>query len=184
VIDSAKQLKALRTPLRQEMVRTLRHLGAATVKELAAELGRKPASLYYHVHELTAAGIAVESKREATGGRDESSYALAAERIMIDRTKRSAPFIDALIDAQRATLRAAERELESATRAGRIGRTRCTGPESSTLLRLSVTLSPADARQASRMLREVATFMEEKNDPSAEGSYSLTAVIARLEERT
>ena len=65
VIKSAPQLRALRTPLRQQMVRALLEFGECPVRELADELGREPAALYYHVHALVEAGIATETGQRA-----------------------------------------------------------------------------------------------------------------------
>ena len=114
VVRDANQLRALRTPLRQEMVRTFSRLGACTVRELADELGREPAGLYYHVHALVDSRIVRVTGKRETGTRPESVYSLVAERILIDRTGTSEPFLSALADLQRATLRTAERELAAA----------------------------------------------------------------------
>ncbi|MCK4410184.1 MAG: helix-turn-helix transcriptional regulator, partial [Candidatus Eisenbacteria sp.] len=78
IIRSARQVRALRTPLRQEIVQALTKLGACTVRELADELGHEPAALYYHVHALEEAGIAVETDKRRGGGRPEGIYELVA----------------------------------------------------------------------------------------------------------
>ncbi len=67
VIRDAAVLRALRTPLRQEILSALDRPGGASVRELATTLGRKPASLYYHVHDLVRVGL-VEGGRYAAGG--------------------------------------------------------------------------------------------------------------------
>lgn len=187
-VDTASQLRALRTPLRQEIVRAVIATGPCTVKELARELDRPPASLYYHLHELTRAGILRQCTNEqrgagkrrapsdrAAGPRDEASYDVVAQRIVIDRTKRSEAFVDALVDLQRATLRSAERELVAAVREAPPER------ESAALLRLSARLSPEAARKAIAMLQEVARHLERENDPDATASFSFTAALVRTD---
>ncbi len=179
LIKSAKQVRALRTPLRQEIVQALTRLGACTVRELANELGHEPAALYYHVHALEEAGIAVETdRRRRGGGRPESIYRLVAERIMIDRNETSGPFLSALAELQRASLRTAERELTRAVEA------RSDGPAADTaspmLLRISSRLRPRDAARAAKLVRELAEFLAENDDSDAEDSYALTVAFARL----
>jgi len=174
-IRSAKQLRALRTPLRQEIVQALTRLGACTVRELAGELGHEPAALYYHVHALEEAGIAVKTGSRTDGRRPENVYSLVAGRILIDRTENSRAFLSALVDLQRATLRTAERELEASVEAR--GRT---GDDATALLRLTSRLRPGDAARAAKMLREVAEFLAGNDDPERGEACALTAVLTRL----
>lgn len=175
-IRSAKQIRALRTPLRQEIAQALMGLGACTVGELADELGREPAALYYHVHALAKAGIVVEGDERRGGGRPERMYRLAADRIIIDRGETSKAFLSALSDLQRATLRAAERELEAVLTAR--------GPKNvrnaPTLLRLASHLKPQHAARATKMLHELVEFLAEHDDAEAGDIYSLTAAFTRL----
>ena len=176
VIRDAGQLRALRTPLRQEMVRTFSRLGACTVRELADELGREPATLYYHVHALVDSGIVRETGRRETGARPESVYSLVAERILIDRKRTSRPFLSGLADLQRATLRTAERELVAALKA----RDPKGSDDSPTLLRIASRLKPQDAARATKMLHELIEFLAEHDDPEVGDTHSLTAAFTRL----
>ena len=177
-IKSAEQLLALRTPLRQEIVQAFAKLGACTVRELADELGHEPATLYYHVHALEEAGIAVEIDKRRGGGRPEGVYELVAERILIDRAETSEPFLSALADLQRATLRTAERELTRAVEARGDGGAR--GMASPMLLRLTSRLSPRATTRAAMMIRELADFLAENDDPNTEIAYSLTVAFAPI----
>ncbi len=176
VIRDAGQLRALRTPLRQRMVRTFSRLGACTVRELADELGREPAALYYHVHALVDSGIVRETGKRETGTRPESVYSLVAERILIDRRETSGPFLSALSDLQRATLRTAEKELEAALKA----RDPKKAGDAPTLLRLASRLKPQQAAHATKMLHELVEFLAENDDPEVGDTYSLTAAFIHL----
>ena len=176
IIRSARQVRALRTPLRQEIVQALTKLGACTVRELADELGHEPAALYYHVHALEEAGIAVETDKRRGGGRPEGVYELVAERILIDRKETSGPFLSALSDLQRATLRTAEKELEAALKA----REPKDASDASTLLRLASHLKPQDAARARKMIHELVEFLAKKDNAGAGDTYSLTAAFTRL----
>ena len=177
LIRSAEQVRALRTPLRQEIVQALTKLGACTVRELADELGHEPAALYYHVHALEEAGITVATGHRRGGGRPEGVYQLVAEKILIDRSETSKPFLSALAELQRATLRTAERELTRAVEA-RGDRPAADGA-SPMLLRLTSRLRPRDAARAAKLLRELAEFLAENDGAAADDAYSLTIAFVR-----
>lgn len=178
VIRDAGKLRALRTPLRREILETLMRLRTASVKDLARELGRAPAALYYHVHELARVGLVREVEKRPAGKRLESVYEPVASRIKIDRTVRKRRFIEALLDLQRSTLRAAERELARALESGRV-----TGASTS-LFRASARLRPKAAGRARKMLAELVRFIAENDDPDAADTYAITAALVPVERRT
>lgn len=181
-IREADTLRALRAPIRQELVDALGRRGDCSVKELADDLGRPAAALYYHIHELEAVGIIVESGKKPAGKRTESAYSLTADRIMLDRDARSTEFLTALNDLHRSALRKAERDLERAI--GDAAGSAKQRDKAASLLRLSARLRPGKAAQARRMMLELVQFMSDNNDPGAGDTYSLTLAFARLPERT
>lgn len=175
VIRDAATVRALRATLRQEVLNALEGPGGRSVKEVALELGRPAASLYYHVHKLVEAGLVREAGRRTNGRQEEVLYEAAADTILIDRSVRSKDFVAALSDLQRSTLRAAEREAARALESP--PRPSAPAGDPVTLLRLSTKLSRADARRARRKLKELAAFLESRNDPAAADSFSFTAVL-------
>ncbi len=178
VIRDPEQVRALRTPSRQEIVETLTRLGACSVKELGEATGRAPASLYYHIHELEEAGLIRKAPRRQAGGRVEGVYEPVADRIVLDRTERSGDFLSALADLHRSTLRKAEREIIAAL--GPPSAPRDPPGESASLLRATARLRPRAAARARRMMRELGEFVGENDDPSAPDTYALTIAFARL----
>ncbi|MBN2564926.1 MAG: helix-turn-helix transcriptional regulator [Candidatus Eisenbacteria bacterium] len=177
-IRDPRQLRAIRTPLRQELLQTVISLGTASVKALSEATGRPPASLYYHVHELEAAGLIARAERRPSGGRPEATYRAVADRILVDRDVRSPAFAKALADLHRATLNKADREIADALRRERIGG--APEGEAVVLLRLSACLSKADAQEARRRLHELAEFMGERRQERGEEELALTAAMVRL----
>ena len=177
VIRDPEQVKALRTPLRQEIVETLTRLGTCSVKELGEVTGRAPASLYYHIHELVEAGLIREATQRQAGKRVESVYEAVADRIVLDRAERSKAFLSALSDLHRSTLRKAERDIIAALEPGHAPRD--AADESAALLRTTARLRPKAAARARRMMRELAEFVGESDDPDAAETHSLTIVFAR-----
>jgi DNA-binding Lrp family transcriptional regulator len=168
-------VQALRTPLRREILETFIHLGRSSVKDLAAEMGRAPAALYYHVRELARVGLIRESGKRPAGSRLESVYEPVARRVVIDRTVRTPAFVEALAGLQRSTLRTAERELARALEGEQAA-----GIDPASLIRLKARLKPRAAAQAGKKLRELAEFLAENDDPRAGESYALTAALVHV----
>ena len=178
VIKEPERIRALRTPARQEIMEALVRVGPCSARELAEETGRAPASLYDHIHALTDAGLVRESTPRKAGGKAERVYEPVAKRIVLDRTERSDEFVSALADMHRATLRKAEREALLALDPELAGRT--SPGESVSLLRMTARLRPKAAAKARRMMRELAEFIGENDDPGASETYAMTAVLTRL----
>ena len=176
-ISEPRQVRALRTPLRQDILQAMSLLEAASVKELATALGRAPASLYYHIHELENAGLVRKRTVRRSGTKAETVYESAAEQIRIDRAKRTKGFVDALTDLHKATLSQATREVTAALHARSGG----DAPDNSLMLvRLSARLSGADVKAARRMLDELAAFISEHDRVGNREAFSFTAAIAKL----
>src|SRR5438105_4689975 len=73
LIDDPGKITVLAAPVRVEIATTIQALGgAATVAELAAQLGRPADGLYYHLRAMVTGGLIEE--QAGTGGR---SYRLA-----------------------------------------------------------------------------------------------------------
>ncbi|MBS0211880.1 MAG: winged helix-turn-helix transcriptional regulator [Proteobacteria bacterium] len=61
IVEDARRIALLATPIRIELVTAIQALGgAATVAELAAQLGRSADGLYYHLRALTHGGLLEE----------------------------------------------------------------------------------------------------------------------------
>jgi len=61
LVQDRKQLAALASAVRQEIVDALSQMGTVPVSELAATLGRPADALYYHLHALKKAGLVVHA---------------------------------------------------------------------------------------------------------------------------
>ena len=83
VIDDQKQVAALTSAIRQEIVDTLGQLGTVSVSELAASLGRPPDALYYHLRMLVRAGLVCEVKQSGKRRR-ETRFRVAARQFRIE----------------------------------------------------------------------------------------------------
>jgi predicted ArsR family transcriptional regulator len=175
-IREARQLAALRAPLAFQVAAAMEEAVSCTVTELSARLGRNAESLYYHVHKLVRAGLAVTQGTRAAGRRAETVYALAGSEIRVDPNERSPAFLRALDGVYRAALRFAERDLSRALKFEYGTRP---GPRSATALRQrTVRLDGRAQGKLREMLEELDRFLAEHNDPSGPESYTVTTVLS------
>ena len=86
-IDRPAQLRALASPLRQELFDVLEAAGPCGVAELAERLARAPDSLYFHLRRLLRVGLVVERERRQEGRHAYAVYEVAARPMRIDRSK-------------------------------------------------------------------------------------------------
>lgn len=79
------QLKALASPLRQELIDVLESGGPASVAELAERLGRPADSLYFHLRVLQKVGLLAQEERRQKGRHAFAVWDLVARPLRIDR---------------------------------------------------------------------------------------------------
>jgi predicted transcriptional regulator len=84
VIASKKQLSALTSASRQEILDVLTQMGTVCVTELAATLGRPPDALYYHLRILQRVGLIEKIGERKTTRRQEALFRAIARDLRID----------------------------------------------------------------------------------------------------
>jgi DNA-binding transcriptional ArsR family regulator len=84
VIRSTAQLRALASAPRQEIVDVLSRMGAVTVAELAATLGRPADALYYHLRVLVRVGLVFSVEPGNKKGRREASFRTVAPELHLE----------------------------------------------------------------------------------------------------
>ena len=89
VIQDRRQLVALASSARQEIVDVLPRLGAASVAEIADALGRPADGLYYHLRGLQRVGLVVEAGARRVRGRSEVLYRTIAQTLALRQEPRS-----------------------------------------------------------------------------------------------
>jgi DNA-binding transcriptional ArsR family regulator len=73
-VRGKKQLAALASSARQEVVDVLSQMGTVSVSELATALGRPADALYYHLRSLENSGLVVRERDRRQGSRQEKLY--------------------------------------------------------------------------------------------------------------
>jgi DNA-binding transcriptional ArsR family regulator len=111
------QIQALASPVRQEIADCLAAGGPMSVAELAAELGRTPPSLYFHVQRMLQAGL-IETAGERNLQRHAEKLYAAARVMRVHYDLRDPDSRDAVsamaASMQRVAARDFERGIESA----------------------------------------------------------------------
>lgn len=106
-IRGVRQVRALASPMRQEIVDALEAGGPLAVAELAAHLGRAPDSLYFHLRRLEKVGLIVEVERRKNGRHVAVVYDVPARPVRIAPREASPAALDAVIGG---VLRLAQRD--------------------------------------------------------------------------
>jgi DNA-binding transcriptional ArsR family regulator len=114
VLRRPAQVAALGSPVRSRIVDVLAGQGPCSLEELSVALGRHREALSYHVRALRRHGLVVLHSRRKGRRRPEAVYAVAAPRLLLDRTQRSRPYLDAVAKAGEARLRASARDYRAA----------------------------------------------------------------------
>lgn len=176
VIEDPRQLQALASPLRQQLVWAMERIGRCSVAEVGHHVGVAPESLYYHMHKLTDVGLVAEVAKRRAGRRLESVYELVGKRVTVDPGQRSPEYLAALAAVGRSILRAAERAYGRAIE-------RLAAPGSPPgprpmLLQWSAQLSEESAAELRQRLVEIDDFLSAHDDPVAGHPYSITAVVS------
>lgn len=105
-VKTAAQFEALSSPIRDQIVQVVVNQAPWTpdapdspgvsIREIAAQLGRKPASLYRHIESLVQVGLIREIGPRASGGRDATTYGAIGEALTLVTPERPGPAMDAL----------------------------------------------------------------------------------------
>lgn len=154
-LTTPRQIEAVSSPLRLELLEHLRHAGQLSVTDLGQLVGRRPTVLHYHVNLLREAGIIRESARRRAGKRTEALYRLTASEFAVVGRAPGDPSDPAVSRTLGATLRLAQRD---AVRALRSGGVVAAGPQRNLhMRRLRAPLSAVSVRAVNRLLDRLET---------------------------
>ncbi len=175
---SKRELEAVTSPVRQEVLEQLDHRGPASVAELARRTGRRTTALHYHVKLLHRAGLLRLAGRRPSGSRTEALYALAAPRFAVAGAAASPAVLRSAVRTIGASLRLAQREAAAAILSGDVGafgRARAFHSR-----RHRGSLSAAALARVNRLLDEIASLFEAENRRSASASevFAVTFVLS------
>ena len=110
-LNSRKDVEAVGSSLRMEIIRHLQTHGPSTVFELARRMGRSADSLYYHMRRLQEVGVLARSGTRTGGRREEGIFALAGEPLTVTVESAGDGAAEAVLESARSVLRDAEQNL-------------------------------------------------------------------------
>lgn len=117
-IQEPRQIAALASPARQELVDGLQAAGPCSIAELARSLGRAPDSLYYHVRALLKVGLVVQTGSRTDGSRPEALYDVPG-KLALDHEPATRREQDSVARVVASALRIGERDFRRALAEGR-----------------------------------------------------------------
>lgn len=171
-----RDIDAVASPARLELLTVLGSLGRATVRELAERVGRAPSSLYYHLEALVRAGAVAVVERRARGRTREAVYAPAARRVALAPPPGSPRAVAATRRALGAMLRLTGREVGRALQREDVRRE---GPARELVgTRLKARLTRADLEQVHRHLARIEAVFQRGARRRAGRLYAWTSVLA------
>lgn len=182
-IRGPEQLRALRSPVRQEIVDTVQSLGACSAAEIARELGRPADGLYYHLRALLRVGLLEEAGTRLSQGRSEALYSTRSPEspMRLHYDPEDPENVQAVLEVVASMLRMTERDFASAFKPGVISE----GPERSLwAARTKGWLSDADLREVNRLLGEIKAIFEKAKEPGRERLHAFTFVNLPIASRS
>ena len=178
VIRRAEQLVALASPVRCRIVDTLSAGGPSSVRQIAARLGRKPESLYYHIRALVDVGLVISKGKRRVGRRAEAVYQLVAPRLIIDPRQRTTAYADALAETCATLLRLTARNYRATIDRGDFV---LDGARRNLMVRRYIArLDRAGLARLNRHLDGIAALSEDHKDARAAETFGLTLVLTQL----
>ena len=108
-IRDPEQIRALCSPARHAIHQVVLSQGKASIREIAEQLGKKPASLYRHIDHLVEVGLLMEEGIKSTSRRDAKVYSSSLE--FFSYRDRNPEMVDALATFARSSLKEAGNQL-------------------------------------------------------------------------
>lgn len=173
-------LQAIASPVRQELIAALGD-GPATVRELAARLGRSPQALHHHMGILEKGGIVSSVDQREAGARPERVYHLLGDRFTVASRSLSGVAGGAAIRALQAMLRLTGREVVAAL--GRRDLPRHGPGREIVALRGKGRLGPSELKKLNRLIDELQAVLRSGRGSSELPVYAVTVVLTRTADR-
>ena len=126
VIANPRQIRALASSVRQDIVDVLAAIGPATTPEIARALGRRPDGLYFHLRLLSRVGLVKEGQRTNASGRTVALYNIPGRPLRIKYDLSNPAGAQAITRVTASMLRTANRGFK---RAAANGVARVSGPQ-------------------------------------------------------
>ncbi|HET7251814.1 MAG TPA: helix-turn-helix domain-containing protein [Gemmatimonadales bacterium] len=178
VITRPEQLRALVSPVRQELLDVMARMGTVSIAEVAAVLGRPADGLYYHVRALQRVGLVEAAGTRRGGVREEALFRAKAGQFAI-RYPQAIAGRRAMTAIVGAMLRLGARDFARALARGDV---RVEGPQREVwALRTTGWLTPARLRDVNRHIAALSAAATQAGP--AGRLYAVTILLTPLVHR-
>jgi DNA-binding transcriptional ArsR family regulator len=179
VIRTRKQLRALTSAARQEIVDVLAEMGTASVAEIAATLGRPADALYFHLRALQNAGLVKQAGDRERGRRREALFRTVAPELFLHYEPASRENRRAVTAIVSSMLRLGIRDFRRAFEGGDVI---VAGPHRELwALRRTARLS---LQQVAEVNRSIVRLRKSASGPQRKGRlYGITILLTPLDHR-
>jgi DNA-binding transcriptional ArsR family regulator len=180
VIRERRRVRALESPVRQEIVDAVAGAGAGTIAQIGEWVGRRPDTLYYHIRALVRVGLLERVGRRRAGKRFGAVYDVPGRPVRMSLGGEAGP--EDLARVLRSALRLADRDFRRALRSGE-GRT--TG-ESRNIWggRFRGRVRAADLPRVGRLIDELTGLLQRGGGSESGGVHTMTLVFTPVPART
>ena len=179
MVASKRQLAALVAAARQELVDVLSEMGAVSVAELAAALGRPADALYFHLRALVRAGLVKRVRYRKRNGRTEALFRTVAPRLQLRYEPHRVANRKALSAIVASMLRLGTRDFSAALGAGNVA---ISGPRRELwALRKAGRLSSGQLANVNRRIQALADSVSAQ--PQKGRMYAVTILLTPLDHR-
>ena len=182
-IRAPRQIQALASGVRQDIVDALESNGPCSLRALGALLGLRPDALYYHVRVLREARLIIDVEEASDDRPGPAIIDLAHRPLQLQYAPSDRRNRESVCGVVAAMMRSAERRFR---RAFRPGRSVVAGPRRDLWAgRCQGWLSDDDLDQVNELLATILQIIRARQQPAAEGAKrrELTFVLVPLLER-
>jgi predicted transcriptional regulator len=181
LIDDPAQIKALQSPMRQEIIDALTALGPSSIQAIGEHLGRAADSLYFHVKKLVKVKLVQCLEKRKNGRHEWAIYAVPGRVARIVYQPKVAKSIKKVVaGAMRLSLREFQQSIVSDAACYTGSQRNVWGG------RVKGWLSPEELAEVNRLLEQLlSVFHQHKQTPEASRQvYSMAWVFAPVPARS
>lgn len=176
-IRTARQLRAIGTPISAAIIEEMRLGGAMSAAEIAEKIGKSPQGVHYHLGKLREIGLVRVAGERDTGRRPEMLFEIQAHNVHLTQGKRTPGLRREMLRMCRLFLRRASEDYEAAVKDKADERL----PAGLRLTRSVTQLSEADVEELAKKLEAISRWVDERDgavDTDEACRVSFTVVLA------
>ncbi|MEQ8318261.1 MAG: helix-turn-helix domain-containing protein [Phycisphaerales bacterium] len=173
-IRTARQLRAIGTPISAAIIEELRMGGAMSAAEIAEKIGKSPQGVHYHLGKLREIGLVQVAGERETGRRPEMLFEMEAHDVHLTQGKRTPGLRREMLRMCRLFLRRAGEDYEAAVHDKADERM----PAGLRLTRSVTRLSEADVEELAAKLDAIDRWLDERDGVAGACRVKVTVVVA------